>query len=379
MESKTKQYLLITVVGVTLFVALLRLSSVLTFAAQLVDLVLPILAGGILALFINVPMTGLEKRLKRLFCKAKKQPSDKALHLLSFFITLLGVVLVLVLALTLLIPELVQSFHSLYVQIEANIPRWTAYLSAQDADMGWLMSWLEGIDWEQLLRRVTDSIDTVLVNAVGAVSATVNIVVTASFALIISVYMSVGSESLCHHARTLVCAYLKPSHSAWLLKFCRLFRQSFANFLTGQCSEAVILGVLMALAFSVFKIPYGSLVGMLTAICAIIPYVGALISCVVSVFLVLLVDPVLAVRCLIVYLAVQFIENQFIYPRVVGKSVGLSPLYTLVAAMIGGELFGIIGIIFFIPLTAVVIELVKEDACRRIQAREPQRSGPSEQ
>ena len=378
-NQKTKQYLLITVVGVTSFCgAAAVFLPFWHFAAQLVDLVLPILAGGILALFINVPMTGLEKRLKRLFCKAKKQPSDKALHLLSFFITLLGVVLVLVLALTLLIPELVQSFHSLYVQIEANIPRWTAYLSAQDADMGWLMSWLEGIDWEQLLRRVTDSIDTVLVNAVGAVSATVNIVVTASFALIISVYMSVGSESLCHHARTLICAYLKPSHSDWLLKFCRLFRQSFANFLTGQCSEAVILGVLMALAFSVFKIPYGSLVGMLTAICAIIPYVGALISCVVSVFLVLLVDPVLAVRCLIVYLAVQFIENQFIYPRVVGKSVGLSPLYTLVAAMIGGELFGIIGIIFFIPLTAVIIELVKEDACRRIQAREPQRSGPSE-
>ena len=367
MEPKTKQSLLVTVIGVTLFVALLRLSDVLAFAAKLIDLVLPILAGGILALFINVPMTGLEKRLNRLFGKAKKQPSAKAIRLLSFFITLLGVVLVLVLALTLLIPELVQSFHSLYVQIEANIPRWTAYLSAQNTDM----SWLEGINWEQLLHKVTASIDTVLVNAVGAVSATVNIVVTASFALIISVYMSLGTESLGHQARTLVCAYLKPSHAAGVLKFCRLFRQSFANFLTGQCSEAVILGVLMALAFSVFKIPYGSLVGVLTAICAIIPYVGALISCVVSVFLVLLVDPVLAVRGLIVYLAVQFIENQFIYPRVVGKSVGLSPLYTLVAAMIGGELFGIIGIIFFIPLTAVVIELVKEDACRRLRAKEP--------
>ena len=367
MEPKTKQSLLVTVAGVTLFVALLRLSDVLAFAARLIDLALPILAGGILALFINVPMTGLEKRLNRLFGKAKKQPSAKAIHLLSFFITLLGVVLVLVLALTLLIPELVQSFHSLYVQIEANIPRWTAYLNAQDADM----SWLEGINWEQLLHKVTASIDTVLVNAVGAVSATVNIVVTASFALIISVYMSLGTESLGHHARTLVCAYLRPAHAAGALKFCRLFRQSFANFLTGQCSEAVILGVLMALAFSVFKIPYGSLVGVLTAICAIIPYVGALISCVVSVFLVLLVDPVLAVRCLIVYLAVQFIENQFIYPRVVGKSVGLSPLYTLIAAMIGGELFGIIGIIFFIPLTAVVIELVKEDACRRLRAKEP--------
>ena len=315
-------------------------------------------------------MSIMEKRLRSLFRRAKKQPSGSAIHLLSFFITLLGVALVLVLALTLLIPELVQSFHSLYVQIEANIPRWTAYLSAQNTDMGWLMSWLEGINWEQLLHKITAGIDTVLVNAVGAVSATVNIVVTASFALIISIYMSLGTESLGHHARTLVCAYLKPDHAAGVLKFCRLFRQSFASFLTGQCSEAVILGVLMALAFSIFRIPYGSLVGVLTAICAIIPYVGALISCVVSVFLVLLVDPVLAVRCLIVYLAVQFIENQFIYPRVVGKSVGLSPLYTLVAAMIGGELFGIIGIIFFIPLTAVVIELVKEDACRRLRTKE---------
>ena len=80
-----------------------------------------------------------------------------------------------------------------------------------------------------------------------------------------------------------------------------------------------------------------------------------------------LVDPLLAVRTLLVYLAVQFIENQFIYPRVVGKSVGLSPLYTLVAAMIGGKLFGIL---FFIPLTAVVLELVKEDAFRRLRTKE---------
>lgn len=104
---------------------------------------------------------------------------------------------------------------------------------------------------------------------------------------------------------------------------------------------------------------------MLTVICAIIPYVGALLSCVISVLLVLLVDPLLAVRALLVYLAVQFI-----YPRVVGKSVGLSPLYTLVSAIIGGKLFGILGILFFIPLTAVVLELVKEDAFRRLRTKE---------
>ena len=106
--------------------------------------------------------------------------------------------------------------------------------------------------------------------------------------------------------------------------------------------------------------------GVLTAVCAIIPYVGAFVSGGVSVLLALMLSPALAIRCLIVYVVVQFIENQLIYPKVVGGSVGLPPFYTLIAAMIGGKLFGILGIIFFIPLMAVAVELVKEDAGKRL-------------
>lgn len=131
----------------------------------------------------------------------------------------------------------------------------------------------------------------------------------------------------------------------------------------------MILGILMFLAFTLFKLPYGSLVGALTAVCAIIPYVGAFISSAASVLLTVLIDPVLVIRCLVVYSAVQFIENQLIYPRVVGSSVGLSPLYTLIAALIGGKLFGVLGIIFSIPLAAVIIELVKENANKRLNER----------
>lgn len=369
METKTKQYVIVTVIGVTLFAALLNFSAVLAFAGKIINLILPVIVGSILALFIYVPMRGIEKRLERLFQKTKKRPTGKWINIISFVLTLICVALVLVLALTLLIPELVRSFQSLYAQVEANIPQWIAYLNRPDAGLEWLRDWIDNTDWEQWLHSISDGIDVALASAVDAVSSTVNTAVTAAFAFIISIYLSLGRESLCRHARKLVYAYLKPKYAEGILKFCRLFRQSFANFLTGQCGEAVILGLLMALAFAVFRIPYGSLVGVLTAICAIIPYVGAFISCVVSVFLVLLVDPLLALRCLIVYLAVQFVENQFIYPRVVGKSVGLPPLYTLIAAMIGGKLFGIIGIIFFIPLTAVLIELVKEDADRRLHSR----------
>ena len=370
MELKTKQYLIVSAVSVTLFVALMNLSAVLAFVGRFIDLIAPVIAGGILALFINVPMRGIERRLRQIFKNAKKRLPDRWINILSFILTLALAVFVLILVLKLLIPELIRSFQSLYVQIEINIPRWTSYLDGSDTGLYWFRDWLDSIDWEEWLRDISEGIDMALSGAVGVVSSTVNTAVTAAFALIISVYISLSRERLSRHAKKLIKAYLNPKYAEILLRFCSSFRSSFGNFLTGQCSEAVILGILMALAFTIFRLPYGSLAGMLTAVCAIIPYVGAFVSCIVSVLLVFLIDPWLAIRCLIVYLAVQFIENQFIYPRVVGRSVGLPPLYTLVAAMIGGKLFGIIGIIFFIPLTAVLMEFIKEDAERRLKSLE---------
>ena len=192
---------------------------------------------------------------------------------------------------------------------------------------------------------------------------------TSVFGLIIGIYMVLDKERIHRHSNKILYTYVKPLWADRISRFCRMFRASFAKFLSGQCGEAVILGILMCLAFVIFKLPYASLVGVLTAVCAIIPYVGAFISCTVSIFLTLIIDPTLVIRCAIVYLTVQFIENQFIYPRVVGSSVGLPPLYTLIAAMIGGKLFGILGILFFIPLAAVIVEMLKVDALQKNSAK----------
>ena len=136
----------------------------------------------------------------------------------------------------------------------------------------------------------------------------------------------------------------------------------------------LILGTLIFLAFSVFRIPYAALTAVLTAAFAFIPYIGAFASCLIGVPLTLLAAPEKAILCFLVYQAVQFIENQFIYPHVVGGSVGLSPLWTLLAALLGGKLFGIIGIVFFIPLAAVVSQLLQGDIEQRLAAREKKRS-----
>lgn len=369
MEKRMKEKLLVTAFGVTLFAVLMNFSVVLTFTGKVIGIILPIIVGGILALFVNVPVNGVEKRLKKLFQNAKKKPSDKLLHIFSFIITLILILLVLFAVLSLLIPEVVHSLQRLYAQIEDSIPSWIDYLNKHNIDVHWLEELLADIDMEQVTKHISSGIDLILENAVNALSSTVSVIITGVFALIISIYMTLGKERVCAHTRKMVCAYLKPAWANGILHFSRTFAKSFSNFLTGQCSEAVILGVLMFMAFTVFRLPYGSLVGVLTAFCAIIPYVGAFISCSVSVFLVILIEPSLAIRCLVIYLAVQFIENQFIYPRVVGNSVGLPPLYTLIAAMIGGKLFGILGIIFFIPLAATVIEMIKEDATQRLNRR----------
>lgn len=371
MEKRTKQNLIVTACGVCLFVALMNFPAILGFGGKIVRLILPIIVGGILALFINVPMTGIEKRIASFARKRKKKLSEKGCRAASFLITLLCVLLVLTLVLTLVVPEIARSVQSLYLLLETRIPEWMEYLDSNQINAQWLEELLAeiDIDVEQMTQGISDGIDVLLVGTFNTLRSAVSTVITAAFGLIIAVYMTLGKERLRRHSSRLAYAYLKPELAEKAIGFCRAFGQSFANFLSGQCGEAVILGTLMAIAFLVFRLPYASLVGVLTAVCAIIPYVGAFISCGVSVFLTLLVSPAMAVKCVIVYVVVQFIENQFIYPRVVGKSVGLPPLYTLVAAMIGGKLFGIMGILFFIPLAAVVIEFVKEDAGKRIEKR----------
>lgn len=366
MEKKTKQNLLIVIVGVGLFAALMNLSVVFHFIKNVMEIILPIIVGGILALFINVPMTGIEKCLRHMMKKKKRQPSDKFYRGVSFILTFVCIALVLTLVFTLLIPELVSSVKGLYLLVEARLPQWIDYLESLDPEAEWLEEMLKNINLEKIMQNIGSGANLFLESLVSTVSSAASAVITAAFGLIISIYLTLGKEWVCRHARKLAYAYLKPAWAETIVHISRTFSRSFTNFLSGQCAEAVILGILMFLAFTIFKLPYGSLIGVLTAVCAIIPYVGAFISGAVSVILALLISPALAVRCLVVYVIVQFIENQMIYPRVVGGSVGLPPLYTLVAAMIGGKLSGIMGIIFFIPLMAVAVELVREDVEKRL-------------
>lgn len=365
MEKNEKKIYLYIAFAVGLFALVTHLELVMKLFGYVGDLFMPVIVGLIIAFILNVPVKGFENLFDRIFKKRKRKPSEKLIHSTSMLLSVVCVILVLVVLCVLVIPELVRTVKSIAQLIEDKWPSWLATLESYDINTDGLKEWFSGLEWKNILGKVTGYAGTVIGSIADATTSVVSVISLAITGIIIALYALADRNKLASQAKTVLYAYTKPKFADRVLYVCRLTQTAYTKFLTGQCVESILLGVLIAVAFAIFRLPYAALVGAVTAICALIPYIGAFISCALGVILALMVSPEKAVMCLIVYLAVQFIETQFIYPRVVGGSVGLSPLWTLIAVLIGGNLFGLVGMIFFIPLVSVFYTLVKENVIKR--------------
>ena len=373
MDKKTRQNLLLIACGVAMFAAVTNLNIIKDFLGWLGGLLLPVLAGLVLAFVLSVPMNGIRRGLERLFSKAKKRPGNGALNALSLVLTYLCLVLVIALVGLVAVPEIVNSVKSISTTVKEKWPEWMAVLRSWNVDTDAINSAVDqalaGLDFGKLLQSALSGAGSVLGSAVTVATTTISGVTTAVFTIIIGSYVLLDKDDLKRQSKMLIYAHLRRSHADRFCQICSLIQNTFTRFLSGQCMEAVILGLLMFIAFSVFRLPYAGVVAMLTTILAFVPYIGAFAACFVGAVLTLIGQPSKLILCILVYQGVQFIENQFIYPRVVGSSVGLPPLWTLAAALLGGKLFGILGMIFFIPLVAVIYSLVRDNTKRRLQRR----------
>lgn len=369
MENKEKKIIFGIALVIVLFVALTHFELVVSFFSYVTNMILPIIIGLILAFVLNVPATGFENILNRIFAKKKHKISQKAINIIALILTLLCVALVITLLCTLVIPELVRTVKSIATLIEENWSVWMTELEKYNIDTTRIKEWVASFDFESLFKRLTDNVGTVIGSVADITTSTVSVISSAVIGIIIAIYVLASRKTLGRQSKKVLYAYVKTKTADKICYICSLIKTAYTKFFTGQCVEAVILGVLIFIAFSIFRLPYAGLVGVVTAICAMIPYIGAFISCALGVILALLTSPEKAIMCLIVYLAVQFVETQFIYPHVVGGSVGLSPLWTLIAVLLGGKLFGMMGMIFFIPLTSVIYYLLKEDIDLRLNKK----------
>ncbi|MBQ9833501.1 MAG: AI-2E family transporter [Clostridia bacterium] len=322
-------------------------------------LLFPVITGFVIAFILNVPMKGFEKLLAKLTKNFKKKPNEKLIRGISLLLTILSVLLVVVLVCVMLIPEIVSSVISLYELVKEKWPEWAETLALYNIDTEHITAWFENLNIEEVVSKITSGAGTVLSSAMDIVTTTVSGIGTFFISVIIAIYVLISKKDLGRQVKKLIYTHLKDPIGDYICRIASMINETYSKFLSGQCVEACILGSLIFIFFRIFEIPYAILTGVLTAVFAFVPYVGAFLACFVGAFLVLLTEPSKVLVCIIVYLVVQFVENQFIYPHVVGNSVGLSPLWTLIAVLLGGKLMGVMGMVFFIPLTAVVITLLK--------------------
>jgi len=375
-KKSMRPYYFLVAFAIVLYAVLMNGSLVAKVFTGLWTIVYPVAVGFILAFILNVPMAGFERLLSKLSGKTKKPAKPQLIAVISLILTILAVLLVVALVIVLVIPSLVDSVTSLYNLIINKWPEWAAYFSQYDIDTSRVTQWLESLDMKNLLSHVTSGAGSIISTTVGAVSTVVSSLVSFSLSFVIACYVLLSKKTLARQATKLVKAFCKPRLADRILHTADLTCRTFARFLSGQCLESSILGMLIFVALAIFGIPYSGLIGVLTAVCAFIPYIGAFISCAIGAFLVLLTAPNQVIWCIVIYLVVQFVENQFIYPHVVGSSVGLSPLWTLVAVLIGGNFMGILGMIFFIPVVAVFMELLSEFTNNALRKKQAQSSEP---
>ena len=368
MKSKMSQTMAVVAFGVCLYTALNHLNIVAAFLQSVTALVFPVLLGALLAFILSVPHRYFEKRLRKLSSHMRLKPSAKTIAWTALILTFATIVLIVVLVCMMVIPALADSVNSARILILERLLEWVAALRSLDFDTT-LLTQIGEILYDALSLDFSSYVGKFLQSVADIAFSTVRGIVTGGMGLVIAAYILLSKHDLSRQCKKLLYAFLPDPAADHICGLGSLIHQTYSKFLTGQCAEAVILGVLIFTAMTIAQIPYAGIIAALTGILSFVPYIGAFLACFLGTLLVLFVSPVKALICLILYQVVQFIENQFIYPHVVGNSVGLPPLWTMIAVFIGGKLLGIVGMLFFIPAASVIYSLLRDIANQRLKRK----------
>ena len=373
-KKDMKNIMLLIVFAVLFYICVQKINSVAAGVMFVWHLVFPFILGGAIAFILNVPMHALENRL---FGKLKERGKAKKIaRPASLVLSILFVIVVIWIVLVVLIPEIGSTFTSLSRQLEIAIPKMELWLTEtfQNNDLieeqiNTVFNSLE-FNWNRIIETGIDFLKNGAGNVLGttfSVAMTlINSVMNFVIAFVFACYVLLQKEKLSVQIKKVLYAFFPGKVVRQVLKVASLSYKTFSNFVTGQCLEAVILGTMFFVVMTILKFPYALLVGVVIACTALIPIFGAFIGCVVGTFLILVVNPMRAVAFVILFLVLQQIEGNLIYPHVVGSSVGLPSIWVLAAVTLGGSLMGITGMLFFIPLCSVLYALFRSYVKERL-------------
>ena len=362
-----KKLLLLITYAVVLVAVIVKLDAVGAWAKSVLGAFQPLVIGLVIAFVLYRPCNFFARQLGRLF-KGKTQVLARPLAVVISYLLLLAAVAAV---LGLVIPELIRSL----VTFAGNLSAYTANLQALydrvvDAlDLEALASMDLPSVINDLLNRVLsgvlEALTVALPQVISATGAVVSAAVTLVLSMVFSIYMLYGAPRLLSQIRRLAVNYLPKKLVKPTLSVARLTADTFTKYVSGQLTEACILGVLCFIGMCIFRFDYAPLISVIIAVSALIPVAGAYIGAILSALLLVMIRPVEAVWFLIFLVILQQLEGNLIYPRVVGTSIGLPGIWVLAAVTVGGSLLGLPGIILGVPITAVLYTLLKQDLHRR--------------
>nr|WP_304429892.1 AI-2E family transporter [uncultured Acetatifactor sp.] len=365
-RGKIRQIRHLMILAALLILALIYSEKVFMGVAFLFGITSPFLVGGAMAFVLNIPMRGFEEKV---FGRWKGRAAAKFKRPLCLVLSIVVLAVILAVVVGTVVPQVVATASEVGKKIPAFTERVVEGLDRLVRDYPELTRRIDElelteINWDSMLGGIIDFLkngagdvlNSTFSVATGIISGIVNMVISFIFAL----YVLAQKERLEDQGRRILWAYLPEAVSTKILEVCSLLYKNFSSFITGQCLEAVILGTMFVVTMSLFRMPYALMVGVLIAFTALIPIVGGFIGCAVGAFLILIDNPLQALWFVILFLVLQQIEGNLIYPKVVGNSVGLPAIWVLTAVSVGGSLFGISGMLFFIPLTSSCYALLRE-------------------
>lgn len=331
----------------------------------------PFLWGGAIAFVMNIPLNGVEKRLLKNW---NGKYAEKLKRPLSIALSFVLVICVITFVIMTVVPQLGKTVIELGNKLPAFFQRVTVEAEKLFASNPQIMEYLEELDfksfdWNSILQSAADflknGMGSMLTSTVSVASSIIGGVVNVFIALIFSIYVLAGKEQLGSQGERILRAYLPKKAYQQTLRVAGLLSANFSSFISGQCLEAVILGTLFVITLTIFRIPYALLIGVLIAFTALIPIVGAFIGCIVGAFLILVDSPMKALIFVIIFLILQQVEGNLIYPHVVGNSVGLPSMWVLAAVTLGASLMGVVGMLLFIPLISTAYTLLRDNVNSR--------------
>lgn len=370
-KKKIKQIRQLMLLAAVLILGLIYSQEVFNAISMLAGIMKPFIYGGVIAFVLNIPLCQIENHI---LAGWEGKSADKEKRPVGIILSILFVILLITIVIATVVPQVAKTA----MELGNKIPQFTDNLLKELEQLTVNYPQIQGyvdelatmqIDWESLAQKgwefLQSGMSSVLFSTVSVAGSILSGILNVVIGFIFAIYILGQKETLGNQCRRVIRAYCPPRINDMVLKVCSLGYRNFSNFISGQCLEAVILGCMFVITMTICRMPYAILVGVLIAFTALIPIVGAFIGCVVGAFLIMVDNPMKAVAFVVMFLILQQVEGNLIYPKVVGNKVGLPSIWVLMAVSVGGSLFGIPGMLFFIPLVSTLYMLLRDSVNAR--------------